>query len=94
MNNMEDTAETDRGSLVKQHMLDWKAWQLKFGSIDNCNEPRIVAGCFLAWAGGSLNRAISAMQAHCSGKYQDMPPFPGCQETLSYLQDLKQLVEV
>jgi len=89
--NLEDTAEISRSSLVKQHIMDWKAWKLKH-SIHECSDERLLAGCYLDWACGDVERAAKAVAIHCSGDFVDRPPFTGCQETLSYLRQLKRVV--
>ena len=90
--NLEDTAEVSRSSLVKQHIMDWHAWRGKFGSVRNCADERIIAGCYLEWAKGNVGQAIHAVSTHCSGKYVDKPPFARCHETLQYLEDLYALL--
>lgn len=90
--NLSDTAEISRSSLIKQHIMDWKSWRLK-NSIEDCSEERLLAGCFLAWTKGDIQRAIVGVQVHCSGQFIDRPRFFKCQETLEYLQDLKTLVD-
>lgn len=91
--NLHDTAEINPSSMVKQHIMDWKAWRLKNGSITGCIDERIIAGCYLDWAEGSIEDAIQAVETHCCGKYVDRPPFFKCQETLSHLRNLKTIVQ-
>lgn len=89
---LDDTAEISRLSIVKQLILDWKAYRSKH-SIDECTDDRLMAGCFLSWANGDIERAYEAVATHCSGKYLDRPPFAGCHETLTYLENLKIIVK-
>lgn len=59
------------------------------GRIRDTEDAEILAGDYLDWANGNLDKAIHALQAHCSGQYIDMPPFPGCFAALGCLQALK-----
>jgi hypothetical protein len=89
--NLDDTAEISRSSIVKQHIMDWKAWKIKH-TIHECSDERLLAGCYLEWARGDVERAEKEVAVHCSGGFAEQPPFFRCQETLEYLQQLKKIV--
>lgn len=70
---------------INELIEKWKGAKI---SVRATNDPELLAGCYLEWAGGDLPRAIRAVGTHCSGQYIDMPPFHGCMETLALLKGL------
>jgi len=89
--NLEDTTEIDKTSLINFHIMDWRAWKLKNRTTE-CDDVRLLAGCYLDWTKGNLPQAIRAVLTHCSGTRIDRPPFELCRETLGYLRDLEHLI--
>jgi hypothetical protein len=53
--------------------------------VSKISNPEQMAGLYLDWADGNLQKATDAVRIHCSGNYIDMPRFYLCDETLALL---------
>jgi hypothetical protein len=81
-------------SNIEDLISAWQAVDYKRNNSDkgirpsDTSDPKLLAGCYLDWAGGDLKKAIDQIEVHVSGRYLDCPPFAGCRETLNLLKGL------
>lgn len=64
----------------------WRKWQREAeGPIAarDTSDPQLLAGCYLDWSGGDVERAIRTVERACAKLRH-----PGCDETLEFLRTL------
>ena len=69
---------TEKKHTIASLIQAWKDRVPAGHSVRDTADPVLLAGCYLEWAGGNLERATNMIQVHCSGQYVDCPRFAGC----------------
>ncbi len=55
----------------------------------NIYDPKLMAGSYLDWANGDIDKALDALEILLGGEKPDLTPFPGSFEALQILTDIK-----
>lgn len=79
---------------IENLILAWRAVDhYRIGSRgirpSETSDPKLLAGCYLDWASGNLQKAINLVEMHVSDRYIDCPKFAGCEATLNLLKELR-----
>lgn len=67
----------------------YRAFKKSGRRLTQTDDPKLLAGGYLDWAGGDLQRAIRTLETH-DGRFLDRPNFAGRVEALNLLTQCRE----